>query len=98
MLAAYVNLYAIVSIRHAETGQSEQVYTHRAIDTRCHIILAKLIPGRIIGPYATLYLCYVNSRAVDFTRRPRAWTAGASLHALYCELVCKVKARDALRG
>jgi len=68
MLAAYVNLYAMVSIRHAETGQSEHVYTRRAIDTRlCHITLAELIPDRIIGPYATLYLCYVNSRAVDFT-------------------------------
>lgn len=72
MLAAYVNLYAMVSIRHAETRQLEQVYTCQAIDTRCHITLAKLIPGRIIGPYATLYLCYVNSRAVDFTDpRPR---------------------------
>lgn len=67
MLAAYVNLYAMVSIRHAETAQSEQVYTRRAIDKRYHITLAKLIPSRIIGPYATLYLCYVNSRAVDFT-------------------------------
>lgn len=74
MLAAYVNLYAMVSIRHAETAQSEQVYTRRAIDKRYHITLAKLIPSRIIGPYATLYLCYVNSRAVDCACGLDSWS------------------------
>lgn len=73
------------------------LHASRPIDTRSvsrYIILAKLMLGRIIGPCARLYLCYVNSQ----TRARADWTTGASLHALYYELVCKVKARDALRG
>lgn len=70
MLAVYVNLYAMVSIRHVETGQSEQVYTHRPIDVDALSYSREADIGRIIGPYATLYVCYVNSCTVDFTRCP----------------------------
>jgi len=102
MLAVYVNLWcspSVTQILDSQIGTSLHASSHWY--TLAAILLSRSWYQNVslvsIG-HALPVLCkfvrdglYPSSTLVD-------WTAAASLHALYCELVCKVKAWDALRG